>query len=250
MGQAGRPRRAASLRGPALNEATARQMLRIWRLIIQTKTRVLNREATPTPSAVRRQAGTRGAGAWSATTCTARPRRTHRRPQRRPPRPGHAHQPRENTNRPKPLGCPQLRSRSRQALGVAPSPPACCRHGEKNQRARRSAPRPGWAQPDARRLTLTVGDSAACSMPTTWGTQGEGQQRHTAGARPGGACGQTDGRGAGAAPRGPCEERAAQVSTLAAGPLRLLPPSVFDSDSGKPGCSRAPPSIAMAAPLK
>lgn len=102
----------------------------------------------------------------------------------------------------------------------------------------------------ARRLTLTVGDSAACSMPTTWGTQGEGQQRHTAGARPGGACGQTDGRGAGAAPPGPCEERAAQVSTLAAGRLRLLPPSVFDSDSGKPGCSRAPPSIAMAAALK
>lgn len=150
MGQAGRPRRAASLRGPALNEATARQMLRIRRLIIQTKTRVLNREATPTPSAVRRQAGTRGAGAWSATTCTARPRRTHRRPQRRPPRPGHAPQPRENTNRPKPLGCPQLRSR--QALGVAPSPPPAVamerrtkepagrRHGRAGHSQTRAAP--------------------------------------------------------------------------------------------------------------
>lgn len=246
MGQAGRPRRAASLRGPALNEATARQMLRIWRLIIQTKTRVLNREATPTPSAVRRQAGTRGAGAWSATTCTARPCRTHRRPQRRPPRPG----PREH-ELPQTPGLPAASLALASSTGGGSQPLRLLSPWREEPKSPPVGATAGLGTARrARRLTLTVGDSAACSMPTTWGTQGEGQQRHTAGTRPGGACGQTDGRGAGAAPPGPCEERAAQVSTLAAGPLRLLPPSVFDSDSGKPGCSRAPPSIAMAAALK
>lgn len=152
MGQAGRPRRAASLRGPALKEATARQMLRIWRLIIQTKTRVLNREATPTPSAVRRQAGTRGAGAWSATTCTARPRRTHRRPQRRPPRPGHAPQPRENTNPPNPWAARSFARARVKHWGWLPAPPPAVamarrtkepagrRHGRAGHSQTRAAP--------------------------------------------------------------------------------------------------------------